>query len=202
MYSSRSNLILGFHGCEKSDQTRLINDIKFLKKSNQRYDWLGHGMYFWESDPARALMWAEQKKLAKTLNEPASIGAVLDLGYCLDLLNATNIALLKEFYDLFKQEAKKLGTPIPENINHPKDSGNDKVLRHLDCAIIEFMHRFLKDNKEKPFDSVRAAFVEGSPIYPDAGFHEKTHIQICVINPNCIKGVFLPREATTAYAEI
>ncbi len=159
-------------------------------------------MYFWESDPARALLWAEHKRKAGTLANPASIGAVLDLGYCLDLLNAKNIALLKQFYGLFKQETKKLGTSIPENINHPKDIGNDKVLRYLDCAIIEYMHRFLKDNNEKPFDSVRAAFIEGSPIYPDAGFHEKTHIQICVINPNCIKGVFLPRITASGFDEI
>jgi hypothetical protein len=202
MYSSRSNLVIGFHGCEKDDQERLLNDVMFLKRSNQRYDWLGHGMYFWESDPDRALLWAKQKQKAGTLNKPASIGAVLDLGYCLDLLNAKNIALLKEFYSLFKQETKMLGTAIPENINHPKDRGNDRVLRYLDCAIIEFAHRFLRDNKEKAFDSVRAAFVEGEPIYPHAGFHEKTHIQICVINPNCIKGVFLPRTAKSGFSDI
>lgn len=202
MYSSRSNLVIGFHGCEKADQKRLINDIRFLKKSNQRYDWLGHGMYFWESDPERAFLWAEHKQKAGTLDVPASIGAVMDLDYCLDLLNARNTALLKQFYSLFKQESKKLGTPIPENINHPKDSSKDRVLRYLDCAIIEFTHRFLQDNNEKPFDSVRAAFIEGEPIYPHAGFHEKTHIQICVINPNCIKGVFLPRITSTGFIEI
>jgi hypothetical protein len=43
------------------------------------------------------------------------------------------------------------------------------------------------------FDSVRAAFIEGDKIYPGAGFNEKTHIQICIINPNCIKGFFKPR---------
>lgn len=33
-------------------------------------------------------------------------------------------------------------------------------------------------------------FTEGKPLYPGAGFHEKSHIQICVRNPNCIKGYF------------
>ncbi|HYE54151.1 MAG TPA: hypothetical protein VD996_04880 [Chitinophagaceae bacterium] len=27
------------------------------------------------------------------------------------------------------------------------------------------------------------------------GFHEKNHIQLCIRNPNCIKGYFLPRTA-------
>ena len=33
----------------------------------------------------------------------------------------------------------------------------------------------------------------------NAGFAEKNHIQICVCNPNCIKGYFLPREIDMKY---
>lgn len=36
-------------------------------------------------------------------------------------------------------------------------------------------------------------FVEGEPIYPGAGFDAKTHVQICVCDPACIKGVFRVR---------
>ena len=39
-------------------------------------------------------------------------------------------------------------------------------------------------------DSVKGIFVEGSPVYEDSGFFHKTHVQICVCNPDCIKGVF------------
>jgi hypothetical protein len=86
-----------------------------------------------------------------------------------------------------------LAKPIPKNENHSKDKGNDKVMRYLDCAVIEYTHSLLKTKGERPFDSVRAAFIEGDPIYEGAGFNEKTHIQICIINPICIKGFFLPR---------
>ena len=41
-------------------------------------------------------------------------------------------------------------------------------------------------------DSVRGVFVEGKSVYPGAGIPEKTHIQICIVNPNCIKGYFAP----------
>jgi hypothetical protein len=44
------------------------------------------------------------------------------------------------------------------------------------------------------FDSVRGVFWEGRELYPNAGFREKDHIQICIRNPNCIKGFFYPRE--------
>ena len=42
-------------------------------------------------------------------------------------------------------------------------------------------------------------FWEGKPLYPNAGFAEKNHIQICVCNPNCIKGYFLPRGIDKEY---
>lgn len=194
MYSSRPNLVLGFHGCEKSEQQRLLSDPEYFRKSTQDYDWLGHGMYFWENNPQRAWDWANQKQKAGNLDEPAVIGAVIDLGYCLDLLDAKNIELVKESFFLFSEENAKLSKSIPQNVDHRKDPNKDKLLRYLDCAVIEYTHQFFKENKEKPFDSVRAVFIEGKPIYPDAGFYEKSHIQIAIINPNCIKGFFLTRE--------
>jgi hypothetical protein len=193
VYSTRANLILGFHGCEKSEQQKLISDPSYIRASNDSYDWLGHGMYFWENNPTRGLLWAEQKRDAGTLKEPAVIGAVIELGRCLDLLDSKSIDLLRTCFDLFKTDSEKLDKPIPVNIDHPKLAGHDKVLRYLDCAVIEYAHVFLKSKGEPPYDSVRAAFTEGGPIYPGAGFNDKTHIQICIINPNCIKGFFLPR---------
>jgi len=191
--SSRSNLILGFHGCEKSEQLKLISNPSYIKSSNESFDWLGHGMYFWENNPRRGLLWAELKMRAGKLIEPSVIGAVIDLGKCLDLLYSGNIEILKHCYNLFRSESEELDKPIPTNVNHPSSSGRDKELRYLDCAVIEYTHSFLKTKNELPFDSVRAAFIEGEPIYPGAGFNDKTHIQICIINPDCIKGFFLPR---------
>lgn len=51
----------------------------------------------------------------------------------------------------------------------------------------------------EPFDSARGLFSEGDYIYPDAGIKEKTHVQISVRNPNCIKGYFKPREVETSW---
>ncbi|NLD46585.1 MAG: hypothetical protein GX660_05225, partial [Clostridiaceae bacterium] len=121
---------------------------------------------------------------------------------CFDLLDSTNIQLLKEGYALFVKESLELNKPIPQNKNHSKSKGNDKVLRYLDCAVIEYTSKFLQSKGEKPFDSVRAVFVEGEPIYPDAGFNEKSHIQICIINPNCIKGIFLKRKSNSDFSAV
>jgi hypothetical protein len=44
----------------------------------------------------------------------------------------------------------------------------------------------------KPFDSTRGVFTEGGEAFPRAELQKKNHIQICIRNPNCIKGFFLP----------
>ena len=132
MYDNRSNLIIGFHGCDKTAAAALINNPDTIKFSKQPYDWLGHGMYFWENNQERAHQWA------------------------------------------------------------------------VDCTVIEFMHSHIeeqhnRDKREKGFselkifDSARGVFTEGGPIYEGAEIFEKTHIQICIRNSNCIKGFFLPR---------
>ena len=46
----------------------------------------------------------------------------------------------------------------------------------------------------KKFDSARGVFTEGGPAFKGAGIQIKSHIQICIRNPNTIKGFFLPRK--------
>lgn len=78
--------------------------------------------------------------------------------------------------------------------NKPIGENKDLLLRDLDCAVIETFHSLRHpDSDLKAFDSVRGVFWEGNEIYPNAGFKEKNHIQICIRNKNCIKGYFLPR---------
>lgn len=81
---------------------------------------------------------------------------------------------------------------MPENTNI--GTSTDKLIRRLDCAVIEAAHGINKQANYRPYDSVRGVFWEGSQLYPGAEIREKNHIQICVRNPNCIKGFFLPRK--------
>jgi hypothetical protein len=90
MYSTRPGLVLGFHGCDEQVARKVLTGEELLKSSANNYDWLGHGIYFYEGDE----------------------------------------------------------------------------------------------------------------LYPNAGFREKDHIQICVRNPNCIKGFFLPRNLDYSYPKV
>jgi len=195
MYSNRSGLILGFHGCDASIIEKILLGKESLKPSNNIYDWLGHGVYFWENNPSRALEYAKElqrtpSKNKPRINRPAVIGAVLDLGFCLDLLDHSNLQLLTQGYNFLVTTLRN--SNIPQN-KSPKNC-DEKMIRELDCAVIETLHKIKETNGEKGFDSVRAVFIEGNVLYPNACFREKNHIQIAIRNPNCIKGIFLPRE--------
>ena len=65
-YCKLPSFILGFHGCDESVKDSLLLGKAKLKPSNNEYDWLGSGIYFWENDPDRALSYA--KLLQNNLN--------------------------------------------------------------------------------------------------------------------------------------
>jgi hypothetical protein len=190
MYTSRTGLILGFHGTDESIVNDVLNGKGDLKERDNVYDWLGHGIYFWDNSPSRAMDWAIQlsKRKGSKIKKPVVIGAILDLGYCLDLLDYKNLEFVKFGYSMLESTLSASKTPMPQN----KGDDADLTLRELDCAAIQSLHKSINDDNEKEFDSVRGVFWEGKRLYPNAGFREKNHIQICVRNIDCIKGYFLP----------
>lgn len=205
MYSTRSGLILGFHGCDESVTADVVNKKTNLQESQNSYDWLGHGIYFWENSPERALEYATYLKdnpgrALKPIINPSVIGAIIDLGYCFDLIDYDMLKVLKSGYDIFNSVWENTGRKLP--INKTVGHSSDLLMRELDCAVIESIHDFRKRKYFTPFDSVKGVFWEGDQLYPNAGFREKNHIQICVINPNCIKGFFLPRELNARFTKV
>lgn len=195
MYEKLPNLVLGFHGCDIDTYNKVLFQHENLKPSDNIYDWLGNGMYFWENSYQRAYDWAASNPKYK---EPAVLGAVIDLGYCLNLTDYHSAEVLKRGYEMLKVKYDNAQEKLPEN--RKKNSSGDILLRDLDCAVIQQIHQYHKEIKERDYDSVRGVFIEGKEVYPGAGVREKTHIQLCVINPNCIKGFFSPRRADNRYA--
>lgn len=192
LYDKSSRYVLGFHGCDESVANQLLSTNKSaFKPSNNSYDWLGTGMYFWENDPYRAEAFAleAQKRNPAKFPNPTIVGAVLELGYCLNLTEHHYIHILKNTYPKFLQAVSLVNGEMPKNQNVDGDD-HDRLFRKLDRAVIEFLHASLAE--EQPFDSVRGMFIEGSLLYDGAGFHEKTHVQIAIRNPEMIKGYFRP----------
>lgn len=185
-YDRLPKLILGFHGCNKDVFEKVIYEHEHLKQSSNDYDWLGHGIYFWENGYDRALDWAR----AKYGEEARVIGAVINMGYCLNLIDVRGTRLLEPAYRTLVRNCEIEGRELPKN--KLGRSKVDMLLRNLDCAVIEQVHYLNLLTGDEPFDSVRGVFVEGKPAFEGSSIAEKTHVQICVVNPNCIKGYFAP----------
>lgn len=100
--------IIGYHGCERAFAHDVLlgkTPIASWQPSQNVWDWLGHGIYFWEHSPQRALRWAQE-----SCADPAVVGAVVQLGRCFDLLDESVTALLGDGYtklaDAFSQQSK------------------------------------------------------------------------------------------------
>lgn len=202
MYSIRGSLVLAFHGCDKTVRDKIVsNPSQSLLPSKNRYDWLGNGIYFWENDHTRALEYAKHLKNnpgrgKSSIKTPSVIGAVINLGNCLDLVDSASLQLLKKGYEILRDTSEK--SEFDQLRNKPIGVEKELLLRNLDCAVIETVCK-VQSLKHRPFDSVRGVFFEGNEPYPNAGFKEKNHMQICIRNPNCIKGYFIPRNENRNY---
>lgn len=186
--------ILGYHGCDAVTGEAVLRGDVPLKPSDNDYDWLGTGIYFWEGDPKRALDWAhfakENPKVCKAkIREPFVLGAIIDPGHCLDLLEAASVDLVRMAHTSLVSQYEELGWGKPEN-----EGKHDSGQRKLDCAVINFLHEVREsETGERPFDSVRALFPEGDELYAGAGFQEKTHVQLAVRSEASIIAYFRPR---------
>jgi hypothetical protein len=179
-----ARIVVGYHGCTRTFADALLLGripIAQWNKSQNAYDWLGDGIYFWEHSPGRALRWATEQFRRRA----AVIGTVIQLGVCFDLLDEEVTSLLAASYPEFEESFTAKGRPLPVN------KGKDNKLRELDCAVInDCLMRMAR--RDIPFDTVRGAFLEGPPVFPGTTMSVETHIQIAVLNVDCILGVFRP----------
>lgn len=185
--------MFGYHGCDAEVADKLIAGSPFKPSSNS-YDWLGHGIYFWEANPRRGLDYAKElmaRKSGPKIRKPAVVGAVIELRLCLDLTTLAGIEQVRIAHAELMKVFQKAGLEPPKN-------NPDGLRRNLDCAVINYLHEIRANQGQPAIDCVKGVFIEGAPIYETAGFHEKTHIQICVRNPDCIKGVFRVPDAFLA----
>lgn len=155
------------------------------------HDWLGDGIYFWENDPARALQFSKERMRWKGIvdKEPKVIGAIIDLGLCLNLFEQPALNELAVAYEDLEFDFQIMEKNLPVNSEPGRIWARD-----LDCAVIDTLH-VLREREGLPrYDSVRSSFQEGAAAFPGTEFRKKNHIQIAVRSTSCIKGYFLPRE--------
>ena len=71
------SLILGYHGCDRSVVEAVVAGKDDLEPSQNEWDWLGHGIYFWEESYERAFKWAdgESRRRESRIKTPGVLGA-------------------------------------------------------------------------------------------------------------------------------
>jgi hypothetical protein len=191
--------VIGYHGTGLSTALRIVNRVEGFRWSRRAFDWLGHGIYFWEHAPRQARDWARlrQRQLARKknptaddlrrMNEPiAVVASMIRLGFCFDLLDPDNVEYLVSVHDRFRETLEMSGVPLPQN--HRK-------YRRLDCAVFEHAYRLIDELPDHPsVDSTRGVYVPAGGdrrVWGSSWISRDTHIQLCVRNPACILGTWL-----------
>jgi hypothetical protein len=112
------------------------------------------------------------------------LGANIDLGNCLNLIESDSLLLVRDAYDGLCRLIEVSGSTMPVN------KGNNRA---LDCSVFRYIHDSNESEGSKPYDTIRCAFPEGDELYPGASIMDRLHIQIAVLNLKKITGYFLPR---------
>ncbi|MEO6636793.1 MAG: hypothetical protein ABIN25_00865 [Ginsengibacter sp.] len=176
--------ITGFHSCDKKIGLQVLNGKIDLLPSDKKWDWLGKGIYFWEQNPQRAFEYATkcatgEQKFSGKIETPFVIGAIIELGNCLNLVEPRSLQIVKEAFNGLEKTFKETGKKMPKN---------DGANRQLDCAEIRYLHETRRINKYLEYDTIRSPYQEGGKLYHGATFTSHLHIEISVLNPEAIKG--------------
>lgn len=124
-----ARIVVGYHGCLRSFADAVLlgmSPISEWRQSQNTFDWLGDGIYFWEHSPGRALRWATSRHG----NNGAVLGVLIQLGACFDLLDETITALLAASYQEFAESFAATGEPLPVNKGHRKEAPRVGLRHH------------------------------------------------------------------------
>nr|WP_315183532.1 hypothetical protein [uncultured Albidiferax sp.] len=193
-------LVVAYHGCDVTLRDALVSGrTAHLLHSNNKYDWLGSGAYFFENDFERALLFAQnahahpaKRYTAIPIATPAVVGAILCISRCLDMTTQDGIREYTHALKPLLQGFAEKNTPPPTNHAASLDD-TEVILRELDRSVFEFIHQARESRPELPnFQAVRGAFQQGKALSDASGFKENTHIQIALRDDSCVLGWFLP----------
>src|SRR6516162_9502456 len=107
-----TSLVVGYHGCERAIGERIVRGKFPSLAQHHQYDWLGEGVYFWDSDEQRALEWAPWKQSVGQITDPIVIGAIFTLGNCLDLTIRETLDLLAATHSGYVAAEQAAGLPL------------------------------------------------------------------------------------------
>jgi hypothetical protein len=183
-YADYHRTVVGYHGTRKSVALNAVQAIQMLDWSRNPWDWLGHGIYFWEYAPQQAWRWAEGlRRNNRWDEETAVVACMIRLGNCFDLLEPDNAKAIRSIHEDYLEAERDAGREPAVNV---------RANKRLNCAVFELAyHRF--KSLGQTIDTCRAVFVPTGQgrLWNGSGINPRAHIQIVVRNPRCILGTWL-----------
>ena len=170
----RAPVIRGYHGTSATHAAVILRD-GFVPSDNQ-YDCLGNGVYFFEDGLTHACAWARRAHPG----EPAVVQADVRLESCIDLKDSVGwIPLLAQTHAELLRVSREQRRPLPRQTTRE---------HRLDREVIEFTVGILEREGIR-IRSVRGVFAEGAPAFPGSFLSEGSHVQIAVRDVDLISGV-------------
>jgi hypothetical protein len=107
----------------------------------------------------------------------------------MDLLDIYWSRVLTDTYDAYLAQSKRAGLQLPRQT---------RGAHRLDRAVINYAVGVLAE-QGIVIRSVRAAFVEGSPVYPRSALFDREHVQIAVRDLSLIEETWMEGKEETSW---
>jgi len=158
--------VIGFHGTSRAALPHLL--ARDIRSSDQHFEWLGTGFYFWQDSPWRAHQWAD----GRYGSGGVVVVARINLDGCLDLVNPYWQAEVRDADFEFVLHCVAHEQQIPVN--------TDRGSHARDAATINWYCDRTAADGLNPVRSVRAIFEEGEPIFESSKIRSRSHVQVAV----------------------
>ena len=186
LFADYHRTVVGYHGTLRSTAIRLVTGEQPFTDSVGGGEWLGHGVYFWEYSPRQAWRWAADHVHNPHAEPVAVVASMIRLGNCFDLVDPENAHRLEEAHRQFVEDARRSGKTPPKNA---------RAHKLLDCAVLNYAYASIAEAEGVRVDTCRAVYVPSKldRFWPTSWLCRGTHLQLCVMNPECILGTWLVR---------
>ena len=172
---------IGYHGTTEEAADKLVREN--FQLSENSWEWLGHGVYFWQDAPKRAREWARSwLSLRKKYDGPvAVVAAEIDLTDFVDMLDLEGVQRMREVVESFAQQ----------------DDGSTRVneppKNYLDCAIFNVATKMLS-SEGLQVAGYRACCVEGTRLVENSPIYDRSHVQLAVLDQSTILRKWLVKD--------
>ena len=144
MDPASTSFVLGYHGCDRRLAERVFAGKDSLHASHNDHDWLVMGSNFWEHNAQLAFEFAREVSSqphpsGQKIRSAAVVGAIIDLGLCLNLLDSRFIEMVRKAHTDLVEAFEATPVDLPKNTG-----GSDYLRRQLDCAVLRMLHQTRK----------------------------------------------------------